>query len=67
MMHQLAQVICKRVLISEDPQAKKRMGIAVREDNYRDVLGRLLLSTTHPTEWTGSAQNYCLSPVNGQS
>ena len=35
-MHQFAQVIRKRVSISEDPQAKKR-GIVNKEDNCRDV------------------------------
>ena len=36
-MHQFAQVIHNRVSISEDPQAKKRVGIANREDNCRYV------------------------------
>ena len=36
-MHQFAQVICKCVSISEDPQAKKRLGITNKEDNCRDV------------------------------
>ena len=31
------KVICNRVSISEDPQAKSRVGIANTEDNYRDV------------------------------
>ena len=37
-MHQFVQVIRKCVLISKDPQAKKRAGITNKEDNYRDVL-----------------------------
>ena len=36
-MHQFAQVIRNRVSISEDPQAKKRVGIANTKDDCRDV------------------------------
>ena len=35
LMHQFSQVVRKRVSIFEDPQAKKRVGIATKEDKRR--------------------------------
>ena len=54
-MHQFAQVILKLVSISEDPQARKewesQIGRTIAETFVSS--GRLLLSRTRPTQWTG--------------
>ena len=59
-MHQFVQVIRKRVSISEDPQAKNRVGIANMEDNCRDVCVVRATATEydHPTEWTGVCSSH---------
>ena len=41
------QVVSKCVSISEDPQAKKRVGIANKEDNCRDVCVVLVTTTEY--------------------